>query len=110
MAGWHARWLVLSVFDLDAGEEIFQLCDLPFGCSVVMPAGCQLHGAADLTDPIETVPPSVTTHSMSQHPDSRIVLVGQRLTKCVDVFSPVSQKDGDDVLKVAVDMYSHSLS
>jgi hypothetical protein len=100
---------VLSVFDLEAGEKIFQLCDALFGCGMVFPDGCQFHGTANLADSIEAVPPSVALHSMSQHLDDRKVCAGQCVTKRVDIFSPVGQKVGDDVFKVAVDAYRQSL-
>jgi hypothetical protein len=98
----------LSVFDLEASEEVFQLRDVPFGRSMVSLVGRQFHVVADVADLIEAVPPSVAFHSMSQYPNSRKVLIGQRMTKRVEVFSPVGQKVGYNIFKVAVDVYDHS--
>lgn len=85
----HRAMSGLSVFDVEAGEEIFELRDLPIGCGVVLLDGRQFHGASDLTDSIESVPSAVAFHSMSQHLDSRKVRAIQGVTKPVKVFSAV---------------------
>jgi hypothetical protein len=35
------------VFDVHAGEEMFQLFDVLLGRGIVLPLGCQFHDAAD---------------------------------------------------------------
>src|SRR5690348_6715566 len=81
----------LAVFDVEVGEKIIQLHDVLLSCGAVFVDSRQFQSAADIANLIESVSPSVAFHSMSQHLNSRKVLVGQCMSKRVEVFSPVGQ-------------------
>ena len=76
-----------QVFDLYAGEEMFQLFDVLFGRGRILPLGCQFHDTADFRNPIEPVPAAIAFHTMTQQLDGSKVFLGPRAVVCLSRMS-----------------------